>query len=360
MSIKLTTAVIICFVAASITGIAFFITSIHYNRERYKHALYMSISWGNIMICYFLQGFSELFASKLLWLLCCYAYLPLGFSLVILLDSLTRITIDPIKIGIISALSTAVVITSFFPNSVIIIEFPNGELGMAADGPFLISQVLLYLVEGGLAVYYTFKILVNSPNQLKFSSRLFFLGAFTLGIIAPITVGVGLNMWVPASDALFVAIGTLLCSISIVRQPKLAYILPFKALKLTVVESEGGIPLFSHFWVPEDELGDEVLLSGFLSAISKGLDETLQRGKIREIVLDKGLLIYRKSKKYSISFVIVANKTSPQLRQGLKCFHTRYIEANSQFLSNPILNQDRLIESEKMIKDCFPFVPSYK
>jgi hypothetical protein len=202
--------------------------------------------------------------------------------------------------------------------------------------------------------------LINAPNQLKSSARLFFFGAFTLGIISPITVGVGLNMWLPASDALFVALGTLLCSTSIVRQPKLAYILPFRALKLTVVESEGGIPLYSHFWVPEDQLGDELLLSGFLSAISKGLDETLQKGKIREIVLDEGLLIYRKSKKYSISFVIVADKSSPQLRQGLKCFHKRYVEANTKFLSNPILNQDHLIESQNMIEDCFPFVPSYK
>lgn len=360
MTINLTTAVIICFIAAFITGVAFSITFLHYYRERYKHALYMSISWGNIMICYILQGFSELFASKLLWLLCCYAYLPLGFSLVILLDSLTRTTIDPIKIGVIASLSTAVVITSLLPESVGTITFPSGERGMAANGPFLISQVLLYLVEGGLAVYYTFKILIHAPSQLKISSRLFFSGALTLGIIAPMTVGVGLNMWIPASDALFVAIGTLLCSISIVQQPKLAYILPFKALKLTVVESEGGIPLYSHFWVLEEELGDELLLSGFLSAISRGLDETLQRGKIREIVLDEGLLIYRKSKKYPISFVIVANKSSPQLRQGLKCFHNRYIEANAEVLSNPIQNQGALIESEEMIENCFPFVPSYK
>ncbi len=318
------------------------------------------MAWGNIMVCYILQGLSELFVSKLLWLFCCYAYLPLGFFLVILLDSLTRTTIDPIKIGIIAALSTAVFITSFEPNSVGTTIFPNGEEGMVAEGSFLISQVLLYLVEGGLAVYYTVKILLNTPPQLKLSSRLFFSGAFTLGIIAPLTVGIGLNMWIPASDALFVAIGTLLCSISIVKQPKLAYILPFKALKLSVVESEGGIPLFSHFWVPKDELGDEYLLSGFLSAISRGLDETLQRGKVREIVLDKGILIYRRSKKYTISFVILASKSSPQLMEGLECFHKRYVNENSHLLSKPIQNQDQLTASEEMIEDCFPFVPSYK
>jgi hypothetical protein len=360
MSLIVTTASIICFIASSISGFAFFLTFIHYYRERYKHALYMSIAWGNIMICYLLQGLSELFSSKLLWLLCCYAYLPLGFSLIILLDSLTRTSIDPIKIGLISAISAAVFITSLQPDSIGTIEFPNGEQGMVATGGFLISQIILYLIEGGLAVYYTAKILINSPSKLKFSSRLFFSGAFTLGIVAPLTVGIGLNLYLPASDALFVAIGTLLISISIVRQPKLAYILPFKALRVTVVDSDGGVPLFSHSWVPEEQLGDELLLSSFLSAVSKGLNETLQKGKIREIILDQGVLIYSRSNKYPVSFVIVANKFSPQLRQGLECFHNQYVNNNSKYLLRPIENQDKLDKSEDLIRKCFPFVPSYK
>lgn len=360
MAAVLTTAATICFIAASITGIAFSITFNHYLQNHYSHAFYMSVAWGNIMICYALQGLSELFSSEILWFLCCYAYLPLGFALVILLDSLTRVSIDPIKIGIISALSAAVIITSFEPNSVGTILFPNGEQGMVATGEFLIAQILLYLVEGGLAVYYSLKIMLKAPSQLRFSSRLFFFGAFTLGIIAPISVGVGLNMLIPASDALFVALGTLLCSVSIVREPKLAYVLPFKALKLSLVESNAGMPLFSHFWVPEEELGDEMLLSGFLSAISQGLNETLHRGKIREIVLDEGLLIYSRSDDYPISFVIAADKSTAQLRHGLECFHKKYVEENEQFLEDPIQNQNRLPDATHIVQDCFPFVPSYK
>lgn len=356
----MTTAATICFIAASITGIAFSITLNHYLQDQYTHAFYMSIAWGNIMVCYVLQGLSELFSSEILWLFCCYAYLPLGFALVILLDSLTRVSIDPIKIGIISALSAAVIITSFEPSSVGTIIFPNGEQGMVATGEFLIAQVLLYLVEGGLAVYYTLKIMMKAPSQLRFSSRLFFFGAFTLGIIAPISVGVGLNMLIPASDALFVALGTLLCSVSIVQEPKLAYILPFKALKLSLIESSAGMPLFSHFWVPKEELGDEMLLSGFLSAISQGLDETLQRGRIREIILDDGVLIYSRSDTYPISFVIAADKSTPQLRQGLECFHTKYVDENAEILWDPIQNQNRLPDATHTVQDCFPFVPSYK
>ncbi len=357
--LNLTIAALFCIFAAVITGFASLITGFHYCKEKYRHALFITICWVNISICYIFQSFAELFLSKTLWFICCLCYIPLGFFIVLLLDSLTKSTIDPIKIAIISAESVWLYISSLNPNSIIIIQFTNGQYGMAANGEFLIAQSILYMTLGIFCVLYGARIYLSAPPTLSRDSRRFLLGIISFGIFPVVTVLFNFNVFFPSGDAVFIGVGALICTIALIKQPKFAYILPFKAYSLTILTADGGVPIFTYSW--KNLSGhDEVILSGFISAISKGIDELIQKGHIRELILDKGIMILEYNGDTPIVFALIANESSTSLKEGLRCFKHKFNLTYAKYLDTPALNQNKIVGVETLVKECFPFVPEYE
>ena len=129
------------------------------------------------------------------------------------------------------------------------------------------------------------------PKNLRYGARLGLLSGIILAVLWPIGLGLGLHFTLPGLWLLLLSIGIIPIAVAFITQPKLAYVLSFRVLRLIVFETKGSIPLFSHVWGSQHELTDEVLFSGMLLGITMILDESVQKGAVREIVLENGVLV---------------------------------------------------------------------
>ena len=359
MALNWTTNVIIGLIAFIPIFSAFILALHEYLKNKHRHALFMSLGWFFVTLwCVFVIS-ATLLLSQFISYLIFLVWIPTGYVVVLLLDSFSRESVDPRKILLITGLSTALLIFSFEPNIIVSYTYPTGEKAFAnAMGrPFTYSFALLTLSIGGLFAYYTYKIHINVPQSLNFYSRINLTGAITMGVITPIIVGLGIEKMIPAINMITMAIGALTMTIAFLKEPKLAFILPFKAIRLTVIE-RSGLPLFSYSWSKLDDLVEEELFSGMLQAVSMFVDESLQKGNVKEIHLDRAILILQRSKHYPTVCVLVANKSSQSLRRALDSFSERFDSKYSQHFSLPI--QTKPFETGiDLIRECFPFVPDY-
>ena len=179
------------------------------------------------------------------------------------------------------------------------------------------------------------KVHRKAPQKLKFYSRLNFAGALITGIIAPLFAAL-LDDILPAWNLPLVGTGALLISIAFVYQPQLAYILPFRALRLAVIETESGIPFYTYTWSKTEGIIDETLFSGMMYAVSQILEESIQKGNIREINLEEAILILQRSKDYPAVCVLITNKSSKALRHALNSFAEKFFNEYSQYIKEPI------------------------
>jgi len=149
------------------------------------------------------------------------------------------------------------------------------------------SFLILILTGGSLMAYYLFKIYRVAPFKLKKYTFLAFTGGILFGIITPISV---IIMHFLSQD---IALAVLLASIGMltivtaifIKNPKLAFILPFKVMRLSVINSDNGTLLFSHNWKSGKEIKDDDIVSMMFQGIITILRESLGKGDLQEIDL---------------------------------------------------------------------------
>jgi hypothetical protein len=153
------------------------------------------------------------------------------------------------------------------------------------------------------------------------------------------------------------SLGALFTIIVIWKEPKIIYILPFKAYRLLVVETNAGIGLFKHDWA-ELRAVDENVFTMVLQAVGSILGEVLKKGEIREIKMDRAVLLIQHNKNYPVASVLVTSKSTKSLRYGLKKFNNHFIES---FQSNfgGLYEVSRFKKAKAFIEEYFDFVPQY-
>ncbi|MFW9800776.1 MAG: hypothetical protein ACFFD9_10090, partial [Candidatus Thorarchaeota archaeon] len=145
---------------------------------------------------------------------------------------------------------------------------------------------------------------------------------------------------------------------ALVKQPKLAYVLPSRALRLTVIDMKSGCPLFDYAWSKIDEVLDDVLFSGMLQGIGLILDESLKSGGVREIRLETAVLLLQRIEQSSLAVVLVATKSAQSLRSALKSFSQSFLMHFSH-LFNHAYEINRFHAASELVKEHFAFVPNY-
>ncbi len=117
-------------------------------KEKQRHLLLLALIWIINTAWCLTQALSILFLSKSLFILAVYLYIPLGFGLVLIFDAISRESVDPLKILLVTALSTAVIFTSFDPNAVVpfIANNPN-KLDNFKSTSVLISEFFSFVPE---------------------------------------------------------------------------------------------------------------------------------------------------------------------------------------------------------------------
>ncbi len=159
---------------------------------------------------------------------------------------------------------------------------------------------------------------------------------------------------------LSVGIGALLTSVAFTRQPHLAYILPFRVFRLTILDHCSGLQLFTHDWSLESNFFDPNLFSGMFQGLSGILRETLQKGFPREIYLEHAVVLLERSVCLPLTFVLIASKSSSLRCRALRSFTDTF----SQQFGRIISSQKGIIATdspsiERHVTSAFPLILNY-
>jgi hypothetical protein len=138
----------------------------------------------------------------------------------------------------------------------------------------------------------------------------------------------------PGIDALMMSLFLLINIIAFYREPKLAFILPFKLIRLVVIHTGSGIPLFVHHWEPESKIVPDSLYSGMIQGVCMIIKESSGQGDIEEIKLSNGVLLLKRYEDYPIACVLAVDKTSKILRKALDYFTKLFITRYEQLIPN--------------------------
>lgn len=326
--------------------------------SRYRHSLILLLLVISVYLWCIGQALANLLLSSLIFKISLLFLIPWAFLLIFILDLMSRDSIDPIKTILITIISFAYLLSMTDPIAVVFFTSPLDETGMAWGGNFELTGVLLAISQNLFWTYYLLKIHWNSPIHLKKYSRLF-VGSIGCVWMVMISVILGLDKVILGIDSFFLASGVIVFMIALSYEPRLAFILPFKALTLTVIDlKRGGLPLFTHNWNPRKDYIDDSLFSGMMTGMGNFMKETVQRGNIKEIQLDEAVLIIQRYKEYPLVFVLVTTKSSVILRNSLNSFLESFINKFSEVLTNTIMiNTNQFTEASELVSLAFPFIP---
>jgi len=340
----------------------------HYLKDRYQYAIFHTFSWFFATLMMTSWAFSYLLAddpvivnplSRMFYLTGFYFLIPMVFCLILTIDTLIRETVEPIKTTGMGILFTVMVFFSLQPDSYHLDYYPSGETGIFLAGPFRIVVIIVYIPVAVLFIYWIGKTYMGAPKNLKKPALVAVLGTVVFAVLPIGAIAFRLPMIIPGLVNWLWATGGLLLAIGFTMEPKLAFILPFKALRLTIMETTGGISLFSHTWSKIDELGDDQLFSGMIQAVTHILDESVRGGFIKEIKMDQAILILRKTEKYPIVCTLVATSSTRSLRHALDAFSKQFVEDFEQFFNdfNDLTNFEG---ASALLAERFSFVPEYE
>ncbi len=340
-----------------ISGIIFIIAFVvcykQYKSKKHPFALYMMIGillgliWTSCRAIFYL--FYRTIYLKIFWDISSFALIGLCFALILVLDSISRDSLDINKMVLFTALSS-ISITFYY-----IISISDGELKVNLNTLHNIYSMIHTFLAAFIWFLYSLKIYLKTPRQFRKYSLLNLFGGILVGIITPLVVSLGLNVGF-AMNMILISIGLLLSIIAFTKEPKLAGILPFKVINLTVIDTESGLSIFSFDWNTKEHIINDDLFSNLLQGISAILNEAVNRGNAREIRLDEAIIILDRSEKYPVACVLTCTKSSKSLRYALNLFTEKFCDKYSDGFAD-MYNVGQFKRADQLISDCFPFVP---
>jgi len=279
--------------------------------------------------------------------------------MILFLDSISRETVDPVKILLMASASTTLIIYSLPTDAIIPFPLQNGDFGWDWSGNFKFGVLFILVIVGVLFFYTVLKICLHSPPKFRIHSIVLLIGAFLLGILPLIYVATNLNLVYLGIEGIIMGVGAIICAIVIWRHPQIIFILPFEAVSLTVISTRSGIPLYSHSWKESSMTVNDTLFSGMIQGISGILNEAVHKGNIREIRMDEGLLTINHNKESEVAFVLISTKTSKVLRNGLALFAQKFVLEFRNALKTPEM-LDAFTRASEWIPEIFSFIPESK
>ncbi len=241
----------------------------YYLKQRYRYVLLLSLAFLFFFQWTLLQEVALLMVkitpdlSERLYQVGNYFFIPGAFFLILSFDSIARESVDPKKIYLLITLCVVAIMVTIDPLSYVVHTFPNGEMGILISDLTMILSGNISILVIALFMYYSVRIYKNAPSNLKSSARFFLGGACILffGMISIFSLNyiVDFQAVAPGLMLLIPSIASVFIGIALAREPKLAYLLPFKVIRLTVIEVHKGIALFTHTWSKKETLADENL-----------------------------------------------------------------------------------------------------
>ncbi len=345
-------------VASVIISFMGFVILAQYRHRKLRHLLFMGLGITSIATFTILNGLGILFLSEPFILARNYVMVLLAFFIIGFVDSITRDSTDPIKLAITVGLSVALVIFNSDIETVGHSPFPNGDMSLMNIGVGIQAakfSLIIWITVAAIVTY--MRIFVNSPRQFRPYILISLFGLVCIGP-AGLVVTLFVEGIVPGSLALVLTAGSIALALGVTLKTNLAFVLPFRALRLVVFTTDGGIPLFSHTWVDVTKSVNAILFSGMIQGVSAILKESMAEGEMEEIKLTNAVLIVRRAKDVKIACVLATTRSSKILRGALDLFLQRFLVTFSRELQNPS-EISQFDGAKHIISQTFPFIPSY-
>ena len=363
MVLNWSSGVIVGFVGFIPSFLVFMLTVIQYFKDGYAYLKYFAGMWFFLSIWILFQAISDLLLSIPLHFIVFYALIIFSYFVNLSADAITRDSIDRYKMILTTLISSFVVILSldldnfpaFNPNAIIIDDtgvspFPT------MNGNFMLAVMIASILLVSIAVYGSIKNLIFTPKNLKKYSLLNVFGTYLWGI-QPIWIQfTDLEQNYPGIATGSMALGLLIIGITFLKEPKLAYILPFKAYRILIQRTDNGTILFQHDWIKFETEFSEKTFSGMMQAINTMFDKTLNKGNVRKIKFDEAEITYKANEEVSLVCVLISSDSSITLRNSFNKF------ANSVFKDfiNIEKNDYPMNKYENgivLLEKYFPFIP---
>ncbi|MBN1216593.1 MAG: hypothetical protein JXA99_14285 [Candidatus Lokiarchaeota archaeon] len=250
---------------------------------------YINISNYMFVLFKFIDSLSSALNNGTLAIIAGMLLFPQAFFLNIGINLIMKNTVSSISLYFIVGFGFLLIYTGFQPGIANIVMI-NEEPLMGVGGWFLI---IMYLFTGIILFYFFYwglKTWFNSPFLIKREASLFLIGNLFVSVIAFIIffLGVFFNIYLLYFSYIFITLGSVIIMISILKEPKLLYILPFELNRL-VVKDRKGYPLYTYNW-SESNIND-VLFIGFLNRLQIMSEKIIDKGEVLDIELNQGILI---------------------------------------------------------------------
>ena len=288
----------------------------------------------------------------------CWALMPAAIFIILFGETISSDTIDSKKLILISVISALFVYFSYDVSNFGYTQYnPIWDFYGLSGGSVFYGFVLfgITLIGNVGLFYYLIKIHIKAPQDLKVYTKYLAVAAVLLGPIGPVLFAY-FNTYVPGIMFIPFSLGVFITSIVFSRQPKVAFIIPFKALRLTVFKIEGGANLYTYDWESGKSLIDEDLFAAMIDGVSSLLRDSMQSGEIREVKMEYATLIVQKSENFNIAHVIIATHTSKALREGLISFSKKFDEKFSEYIEQSH-EVSRFATAIELITSYFSFLP---
>lgn len=348
-----------------ISGIPYFLSFSllyqHFRKHKDPILFALMITWLTYGLYWISNGFAYLFLNTDIFRINKVLLLISTVSMIIGFNFMMRQNINPFEISIVILLNGLILYTIQETSSVVIELLDNGDQTVAHSGNVRNLIFMLGIFMSIFYLYYTYKIYQISSEQNKQYALLVLIGAIIFGPVVIISFMLRLGTIIPGISALLSGIGVLLTTIGIQKSPHLIYILSAKAIKLNVVDEERGLTLYTYDFRPDLIDAEDALIVSVIESISNFAQEVLQKGRIKEIILDDGLIYISRSAKYKIHFILISNTQSRVLKQNLEVFVNMFINNFKEELNKrttPVIEITEFKKADNVIPIAFPYIPS--
>jgi len=340
---------------AGVLNIIGFLLSFSYAKKRKNRLVYLfSANWLFQSFFWALDAASHLFYSPLLMALAIIPQIIGVPCLFIFIDLIKKERVSSVKITIVLLIEIIMLYLYIMPGGMLIIP----GYGVHNVGALRMVQIifLFYYV----ITYFSWSFLTwkRAPSELKQLVNFLLFGSILFSFVTATLYFLGTFIKIFNSLGFIThSLGALFTIIVIWKEPKIIYILPFKAYRLLVIETNAGIGLFKHDWAKLKAI-DENVFTMVLQAVGSILDELLKKGEVREIKMDRAILLIQHNKNFPVASVLVTTKSSKSLRYGLKKFNSEFIDKFKAHFGG-LHEVSRFKKARALVEEYFDFVPNY-
>jgi hypothetical protein len=328
-----------------------------YRNSHNRHSLLFFGGYLLLAICSIVEAIGYLLLEPALIIIQGYLYIFVGVVVILALDTINSEKLDMKKVVLLAIISTVLVISTFDVNAVIPMLYPSGIASLMKSSYYRFTFLLLVIDIGVTFFYYVLKINYHAPLSLKRYSRINAIGGVFIGILTAIVYGSNLTLILPGLVPLIIGTGTLFVSYAFYRRPALGYVLPFRAMKLFVVDAASGLCLFEYTWDTTIKSANPSVFTGLFQGLSSLTEEALQQGRLQEIRLERGVLLIQRSSDSSLYTILLTTRPSRYLRQALRLFTWRFQERYPE-AKHGIHDLQIFKNATDIVLDAFPYVPT--